>query len=75
MRVHIAETTPTQVHAVKIGDRLREPRTGEVRQVNALGGTITRRIIALDDGTYIEAGPFDTPHVTQEPITDEGSTP
>jgi hypothetical protein len=72
MRVHYVETTPTQAHAVKVFDRVRNRRTGEVRQVVGLGGTLTRRIFTLDDGSYIEAGVLDTLHVTQEPIATVG---
>ncbi len=65
MRVQISETTPTPAHAVKCGDRVRERGTGEVREVVGLGGTITRRIFTLDDGTYLEAGVLDTMFVAR----------
>ncbi|MFF8817833.1 hypothetical protein ACF07D_07540 [Leucobacter sp. NPDC015123] len=69
MRVQISETTPTPAHAVKCGDRVRERGTGEVREVVGLGGTITRRIFTLDDGTYLEAGVLDTMFVTRAKAT------
>jgi hypothetical protein len=48
---------------------LRERRTGEVREVVGLGGTITRRIFTLDDGTYLEAGVLDTMFVTRADLS------
>ena len=67
MRITDLQSTPA--HAIKVFDRIREKRTGEIRQVVGLGGTLTRRIFTLDDGTSMEAGVRDTLFVTQEAVT------
>lgn len=66
MRLRYADTA-TPVHAAKVGDRIRERRTGEVRSVAQIARTLTEFRLYFDDDTYIEAGIFDTVMVVQEP--------
>ena len=71
MRVALAETSATPVHAVRVGDRLKERRTGEVRTVTMIARTLTEFRIHFDDETYIEAGVFDPVLVVQEKGTSD----
>lgn len=70
MRVRYAETTPTPVHAVKVGDHLMHRRTGEVRRVDAIARTLTERRLILDDGSYIDTMFLNMVAVTREPVSD-----
>lgn len=69
MRMRNAETTPTRADGVKVGDHVRERRTGEIRRVVEVVRTLTERRFILDDGSTFDAMFLDTVFVTQEPAT------
>lgn len=66
MRVRYPGKWDVPAHAVKVGDRLQERRTGEVRTVTMLARTLAEISIHFDDETYVEAGIFDTATVVQK---------
>lgn len=59
----------TPAHAVKVADRLRERRTGEVREVVMIARTLTEFRFYLDDKTSVDAGFLDTLLVTDSAVS------
>lgn len=59
----------TRADVVKVGDHVRERRTGEVREVVEIARTLTERRFILDDGTVFDAMFLDNVHVARQPMS------
>lgn len=66
MRVRYADAA-TPIHALSVGDRVRERRSGEARSVTGIARTLTEFRVYLDNESYFDAGIFDTAFVVSQP--------
>lgn len=73
MRALFADTA-TPVHSLRVGARVRERRTGEVREVVDISRTLTEFRVNLDDGTYFDAGLLDTAFVCGDNTNPAGAS-